>query len=211
MSETKLKQIAGLMSIEKLSELIKSCAAQRVTFENSVQLAAPECVAQSIVHRNATPAMELFKVVGPHLRPTLAAFFEKFGNLAVVTDEQDKTKKKIAFFDVGAVMKKPALEWTEEYAAEVRAFHWTNAKKPPKVVSEYDIEVEARGFLNRLAKKLADPGVSVKNREVYDELYAAFLHAASRLADKALKSCTALPEDEQQKIVKDAEAAAATA
>ena len=103
--------------------------------EKQIQVAAVQCIAQSIVHRNASPAMSLYEALPKGQRhDSLVAYFEKFGNLAY-----SKTEKKIVFFDVAKHTDQDALEWSQEYASEVNAFQWVNGTKKPEPKSAYEI------------------------------------------------------------------------
>jgi hypothetical protein len=175
---------AKMLEASELSKLIGKIGKQKVTLDNQIQIAAAECVAQSIVHRNATPAMQLFEVLGSNMRrDALVAYFEKFGNLA-----WSKEAKRLSFFDVEKLVKgATALEWTEEYADTVRKTLWQSLKKEPEVVSAYDVEVEFQKFFKRLERLASDPAISVKNKEMLNTVKAAYLHCSADLAQKSTK------------------------
>jgi hypothetical protein len=129
-----------------------------------------QCIAQSIVHRNASPAMSLYEALPKGQRhDSLVAYFEKFGNLAY-----SKTEKKVVFFDVAKHTDQAALEWSQEYASEVSAFQWVNGTKKPDPKSAYDVSEEVGKLLERLSKIAADSTKDVKNKALLDELVGVY-------------------------------------
>lgn len=172
-----------LMEMSELVKAIKAVTSQRVKFDEAVQTAAVQCIGQSIVHRNVEPAKQLHDAVGSHVKSTLVAYFEKFGNIALVGKG---TKRELAFFDVKKVTGKD-LVWTEEYAAEVAKFHWTKAAKEVAPKSKYDAEEMLSALFKRLDKLAADPGVTVENKELYIAAKAAFLAKSASLLTAAEK------------------------
>lgn len=135
--------------------------------EAQVQAAAVQCIAQSILHRNATPAAELYTALPKGQRhDSLAAYFEKFGNLAY-----DKGEKKIVFFDCEKLADKK-LDWTDEYATQVGAFHWTNGTKKPEPKSAWDVAEELNKLIERMTKITSDSvkAEKVKHKDLLDEV-----------------------------------------
>lgn len=129
--------------------------------EAQVQAAAVQCIAQSVLHRNATPAASLYEALPKGQRhDALAAYFEKFGNLAY-----SKVEKKIVFFDVEKMTDK-MLDWTDTYAAEVTTFHWTNGTKKPEPKSSYDVAEEIGKLIERLTKLSSDSTKDVKHKDL---------------------------------------------
>jgi hypothetical protein len=177
-------QVAKLMEMTQLAKLIGTIGKQKVALDKLIQTAAAECVAQSIVHRNATPSMQLYDAVGNTTRrDALVAYFEKFGNLA-----WSRADKRITFFDVEKNVKgAAALAWTEEYAKMVSDTPWASLKKEPEVVSVYDVDVEFSKFFKRLERLAADPAVSMKNKDMLATVRAAYLHCAADIAMKTTK------------------------
>ena len=168
---------AKLMEMAALGQLIKGIGLQRVAFDGAVQQAAVECVGQSIVYRNITPAMDLLEAVGSHLKPVVVAFFERFGNIAWA-----KSEKKLKFHELIVAQGHDAakcfpigskVEWTEEYSALVTAFVWTKAKKETMPTSVYDVQEEADKFLERLLKA-AKKGATLKHKELLERLSDTF-------------------------------------
>jgi hypothetical protein len=177
-------QVAKLMEMTALAALIGKIGKQKVALDALIQTAAAECVAQSIVHRNATPSMQLYDAVGNTTRrDALVAYFEKFGNLA-----WSRTDKRVTFFDTEKILgAEHALSWTDEYAAQVQRTPWASLKKEPEVVSVYDIDAEFGKFFKRLERLAADPAVSVKNKDMLATVKAAYLHCSADLAMKTTK------------------------
>lgn len=177
-------QVAKLMEMTQLAKLIGDIGKQKVALDALIQTAAAECIAQSIVHRNATPSMQLYDAVGNTTRrDALVAYFEKFGNLA-----WSKADKRVAFFDTEKILgADKALSWTPEYAETVQKTPWASLKKEPEIVSQYDVEAEFSKFFKRLERLAADPAVSVKNKDMLATVKAAYLHCAADLAMKSTK------------------------
>ena len=156
---------AKLMEASVLSKEIAAIGKQKVNFENRVQKAATECIGQSVVHRNATPAMQLFDALsGSVRRDALVAFFEKFGQLMWSTAD-----KKLVFLD----RTKDKLAWTDEYRNEVATTMWHTLKKetPPKSV--YDAAKEIGDTIDRLLKKRVK-GIEIKNIGALNAVHAAY-------------------------------------
>lgn len=129
--------------------------------ESQIQAAAVQCIAQSVIYRNSTPAQSLYEALPKGQRhDSLVAYFEKFGNLAY-----SKAEKKIVFFDVEKVLDK-TLDWTDIYAAEVVAFHWTNGTKKPEPKSAYDVAEELGKLIERLTKLSSDSTKDVKHKDL---------------------------------------------
>jgi hypothetical protein len=172
------------MEMTQLAKLIGTIGKQKVALDKNIQTAAAECVAQSIVHRNATPSMQLYDAVGNTTRrDALVAYFEKFGNLA-----WSKADKRIAFFDTEKILGAAAkLAWTEDYAKQVGDTPWASLKKEPEVVSVYDMDTEFSKFFKRLERLAADPAVTVKNKEMLAVVRAAYYHCAADLDMKSAK------------------------
>lgn len=156
------KVIAKLVEMSVLMGMIAKAGSQKAEYVGAVKIAASECIGQSIVHRNTTPANELLKVVSKHHKATLVAYFEKFGNFAWM-----KAEDKLAFYEGDR-----KLEWTEEYAKQVLAFDWEDARKPTKVRSEYDVEAEFSRFMEQV-KTAIKKGLTVKNADLIADLEAA--------------------------------------
>ena len=200
-------QVAKLMEMTQLAKLIGTIGKQKVALDKNIQTAAAECVAQSIVHRNATPSMQLYDAVGNTTRrDALVAYFEKFGNLA-----WSRADKRVTFFDTGKILgADKALVWTEEYAKQVCDTPWASLKKEPEVVSVYDMDTEFSKFFKRLERLAADPAVTVKNKEMLATVRAAYYHCAADLAMKTTKvddTIIAAGEEVEVTAAKRAEAA----
>lgn len=188
-------QVAKLMEMTQLAKLIGDIGKQKVALDKKIQIAAAECVAQSIVHRNATPSMQLYEAVGNTTRrDALVAYFEKFGNLA-----WSKADKRLTFFDTEKILgADKKLAWTEEYAKTVADTPWQSLKKEPEVVSTYDVDAEFSKFFKRLERLAADPAVSVKNKEMLATVKAAYLHCSADLSMKSTKVDDKIIEEGKQ-------------
>lgn len=170
---------AKLMTVGELSKLIGGIGKQKVRLETAIQQAAVECIGQSIVHRNVTPAISLFEACeGSVRREALVAFFEKFGNVAFLKSAK-KGEPKLGFYE----QHKPEA-WTEDFVEGVNATKWMAAKKEADPVSKYDAEREAGRFIERMRKLAADTGKQVDHKDLIDELYTVY---ARYVATRTLK------------------------
>ena len=181
----------NLMDSSRLSKLIGTIGRQRVRIDNLIQTAAVQCVAQSIVHRNSTPAAQLYDALGKsNRRDSLLTYFERFGNLT-----WSKVESRVIFFDVGTLPSKQALEWTETYATKVNGTLWFNAKPEPKAKSAYDVE-DAVSKLIETVERAVKKGTEVKGLELFDAVSAAYYGFRADLADeRANKQRTRMEED----------------
>lgn len=151
-----------LMEGKVLAKLIGSIGEARVKLDEQVQVAAVQCIGQSVVHRNTTPANSLLDAVSKHHKATVVAYLEKFGNFA-----WDRKADKLAFKEV---FKSGELEQAVEAIGDAK---WYDAKKPPKVVSQYDVAEELAAFFDRM-RKAAKKGITLVNKPVMDAAEAAY-------------------------------------
>lgn len=181
----KIKLVAGA----DLSKLIGSIGKAKVKLDAAIQVAAVSCIAQSVLHRNVTPANELYDVLSKsHRRDSLLMMFEKFGHMA-----WSKVEGRILFDKVRADGAK-AVQWNDKYAESLPM--WYDAKKEPAAQSVYDFDKEFEKFLERasqMAKKVPD----FRGRDL---LNAAVTARASFIAAKALREAT-----QDTNLVKDEE------
>ena len=162
-----VKSLKPLMDLSVLMQAIGIIGRATIKTEAQIQYVAVQCIAQSIVHRNATPAKELYDNLPKGFRhDSLAAYFEKFGNLAF-------KDKSIVFFDCEKLTGKK-LEWTPVYEISVEAMHWTNGTKKPVPKSVYDADEEIGKVLERLVKLASDSTKTMKNKELLDRVVATY-------------------------------------
>lgn len=157
-----------------LSKFIGSIGKQKVALDQRIQQAFVQVVGQSIVHRNSTPAHQLFEATGTSSRrDALVAAFEKFGNLY-----WSKVEKRVMFADRSKLDKNSPhyaeLKWDEEYATMVAATPWYSLKKEPEPKSEYDVESELGKFINRFKKYIGDPHITVKHKDLLGKMQAVY-------------------------------------
>lgn len=153
-----------LLQVKALSANIESIGSQRVKLDSEIQAAAIQCIGQSIVHRNVTPANALFEALGKSVRrDSLVRMFEVHGNMAWI-----KSEKKIAFYDAGR-------KFTDAEVAVMGAKMWHDYIKQADPVSVLDVEKEVEKFLDRMKKAVADKGKTVENVELFDELRQVYL------------------------------------
>lgn len=204
--------IAKLMEVGEIAAAIKEIIGQKAQLEAAVQKAGVHCIGQSIVHGNITPARELHLALkGGVRRDSLLKFFEVYGNM-----QYSKITKQIEFVRT----YQPSI-WTEEHVQRLMQTAWYEAKKDPDPVSVYDCEGEVSKFIERMKKSLAQfdkqpsagigtvtQRVTVKNVEVFDAIYHAYINAVADLSSEKLKGMKQLSDEEQRNIVgaaKDAE------
>lgn len=156
------------MDLSVLMQAIGIIGRSTIKTEAQIQHVAVQCIAQSIVHRNATPAKELYDNLPKGFRhDSLAAYFEKFGNLAF-------KDKSIVFFDCEKTPNGKKLEWTPVYEISVEAMHWTNGTKKPVPKSVYDADEEIGKVLERLVKLASDSTKTMKNKELLERVVATY-------------------------------------
>jgi hypothetical protein len=166
-----------LMEGKALTQLIGSIGKARVQLDGQIQLAAVQCIAQSIVHRNTTPANALMGVVSKHHVATVVAYLERFGNFAY-----EKKGGKLDFLEVYKV------EELEKAIANIGDAKWFDAKKPAKVVSQYDYLQMCSDFFERCFKTMKKEGVEHVNKPILNAAYAAYCEAVSKAYGEGEKS-----------------------
>ena len=165
-----------LMEGKALAKLIGQIGTARVKLDEQIQLAAVHCIGQSIVHRNTTPANSLLEAASKHHKATLVAYLEKYGNF-----EWDRKAELLKFRDAYPPAEGTATEefFADHVAEVIGDAKWYDAKKPAKVVSQYDaVEVLSAQF-ERLLKAKAK-GTTVVNAPILEATYAAFCAAVGR-------------------------------
>lgn len=168
----KLKLFEG----KALAKLIGEIGKARVKLDEQVQLACVQCIGQSVVHRNTTPANQLLDAVSKHHKATVVAYLEKFGNFA-----WDRKADNLAFREVYA---NTDLEKCVEMIGDAK---WYDAKKPPKVVSQYDVAEELAALFDRM-RKAAKKGITLVNKPVMDAAEAAYNAAMAAAYSEGNKS-----------------------
>jgi len=157
-----------LWDVKILSAAIGIIGKSAKKTEAEIQAVAVQCIAQSIVHRNSTPAQQLYDNLPRGMRhDSLVAYFTLFGNLAY-----SKEHKGIVFYDVEKLERKPALVWTDAYAAKVALFHWTNGTKKPVPANVFDAMAEVNKLLERLTKLASDTTKEVKHSDLVSKITA---------------------------------------
>lgn len=157
----KIKLLEG----KALAKLIGMIGTARVQLDEQVQLACVQVIAQSVLHRNTTPANSLLDAVSKHHRATVVAYLEKFGNFA-----WNAKKESLDFREVHAASNE-SLEGALDAIGEAK---WYDAKKPAKVVSQYDAIRVIDGFFDATLKKFEKDGIAVEHREVFDKARTAY-------------------------------------
>lgn len=169
-----------LMEGKVLAKLIGAIGEARVKLDEQVQLACVQVIAQSVVHRNTTPANGLLDAVSKHHKATVVAYLEKLGNFA-----WDRKAEKLNFKEVF----KDTPEELERCLEMIGDQKWYDAKKPPKVVSQYDVAEELASFFDRM-RKAAKKGITLVNKPVMDAAEAAYnaaMVAAYSAGDKSVE------------------------
>lgn len=155
-----------LVSASALAGMIGSIGKRKVALDKAVQDAAVQCVAQSIVHRNATPAMELFAAMaGSMRRDALVVYLERFGNLGWSKDE-----KKLSFKD--NQRPKEGAEF-ESHMASATDTVWYTLKKESPIKSVFDADEVIAATFDKL-HKAAKRGAKIENIEVLHTLESVY-------------------------------------
>jgi hypothetical protein len=198
-----------VMEVSQLARIIGVIGRQKVRIDGMIQTAAVQCIAQSIVFRNSTPAAQLFDAVGVSTRrDALLKYMEMFGNLC-----WSKGEKRVIFYDVAKVESKPELVWSDEYAAKVAEYVWHKAKPEPKQVSMYDVEEKVSALIDSL-RKAARKGVTLQHGELLDSVESLYVRYVAKAQDaKDLAAAKPLETKAEVDAAKDAafDAAAAAA
>lgn len=194
-----------LTDASELTKQIGQIGKRKVAMDNAVQAAAVQCIAQSIVHRNSTPAHSLYDALaGSMRRDALVKYFELYGNLV-----WDKEKKRITFRD-------NKREETDEYLEKVAAVVWHTVKKEPTIKSEFDGTVELEKFFSRV-HAMVKRGTKLVNGAAFEKAESAFRHAqaeafiATAKADEAGTSPNSGVDPEKAKQAASKEQLAALA
>jgi hypothetical protein len=165
-----------LMEGKVLAKLIAGIGTARVQLDGQVQEACLQVIAQSVQHRNTTPSNMLLEAISKHHKAVLVTYLERFGNLA-----WDRKADKLAFKEVHAADK------LQECLDMIGDAKWYDAKKPPKVVSEYDAIKVVGDVFDRLFKA-ASKGITIVNKPVLEAAHAAYCAAIAKAYDEGDKS-----------------------
>ena len=150
-----------LVEMAALIGMIGAIGKRKVALDKAVQEAAVQCIAQSIVHRNATPAMQLFDALaGSMRRDALVVYLERFGNV-----RWNKDDKKLAFFDNPKVAELADDAARDAWLADAAETLWYTLKKENVVKSVYDADEAIASLIDRL-HKMAKRGTKIENIEV---------------------------------------------
>jgi hypothetical protein len=167
-----------------LTKLIGSIGLARVQLDGQIQAACLQVIAQSVLHRNVTPGNALVEAVSKHHTATLVTYLERFGNFA-----WDKKETKLVFRETHATDQlEAALEMIGDHK-------WYDAKKPPKVVSEYDA-VKVIGDVFDKLFKAKSKGIAITNGPVLEAAHAAYCAAIAKAYDEGDKSVEKLAIDQ---------------
>jgi len=142
----------ALMHTEALSKAIASIGKRGASLNKDIQTAAVAAVGYSVLHGDVT--------FGNRLLDALVAFFEKYGNFAWM-----KQDKKLVFYKAIEGMTEKEFE---EYAETLP--QWDSAKRPPQIVSKYDVAAEFDKFLKRMEKLREDGTIELRNKALLDVL-----------------------------------------
>ena len=162
------------LSLKKLVSAIK------LTTER-VQTIAVQAIAYSITKGDVDVANKLFEAVSTNKalrKDSLVKYLEVMGHLAF--DTKDKKFKWLhnAKINCDRVI-------TPEHEATIMAMRWDDAKKPPEITSEWDMEAQFRQFIGRMQKVTLDPHAKIANSDVLQVLSREFNRLS---AEKTLKS-----------------------
>lgn len=161
------------MTASALSTLIGRIGKTTVLRERMIQQAAVQCVIQSLLHSNVTPAMQLYEVAGKgSRRDSLVAYLEVWGQIAYL-----KSEGKLGFYRREALCNEVIDEAgaiKDEYLEKITTALWYNAKPEPKIKSVFDADKEISGVLERLSKQAGKPGVEVAGKGLLNHMIEAY-------------------------------------
>lgn len=143
-----------------------------------VQETAVACAIHAVRHGDVTLADQLVDALGKGMRrASLRAWFERQGPMYL-----PKGKDKFAFDGERAKALRDLSD--EELTESLMAVPWEEAKPEEPVVSVYDVEEAFDKFMNRVNKLVNDANITVKNRELLEQLgqTAAIYHAEKVLS-----------------------------
>lgn len=169
------------LEIGQLEKAIDSIKRRLSTAQTEIQKLAVQCIAQSILHRNASPATRLLGAMGHGMqRQKLVNFFEYWGNL-----RYSKTKKGFEYAE--------KIEGADdEYFAGLMAQPWYKAGKEEELVSTYDVQLAVTKFLESCRKKIEKVRSSPNGNVENVELLAAITNAVAKFnSDSAAASAEA--------------------
>lgn len=140
-------------------------ASQKLTTQ--VQDTAVACAIHAVKHGDVTLADQLVDALGKGMRrASLRAWFERQGPFVL-----PKGKDKFAF-DAERAKALRALN-DEELTETLNTLKWEEAKAEEPVVSVIDVEEAFDRFMKRISKQVSEADVTVKNRELLDQLNMA--------------------------------------
>jgi len=173
----------ALMNQSDLSKAIASIGKRGASLTKDIQSAAIAAIGYSVIYGDITFGNRLLDALGTWTRKdALVAFFEKYGNFAWM-----KQDKKLAFFKAQAMSESDF----ETYAETLP--QWDTAKRPPQIVSKYDVAAEFDKFLSRMEKLSEDSSIELRHKAllgILEETTAKY-HARLVLGVAADKAQTA--------------------
>lgn len=130
----------------------------------SVQVTAVACAMHAVEHGDVTLADQLVDALGKGMRrASLRAWFEKQAPMYL---PQGKT---VFAFDKERAKELRKLS-AEDLEAKLNSLAWEEAKPEAPVVSVFDVQDAFDKFMKRVEKQVAEAGVTVRNRELLEEL-----------------------------------------
>lgn len=144
-----------------------------------VQETAVACAIHAVRHGDVTLADQLVEALGKGMRrASLRAWFERHAPMYL-----PKGKDKFAFDGERAKAMKALTD--DELTETLMALPWEEAKPEEPVVSVYDVEEAFDKFMGRINKMLNDANITIKNRELLEQLgqTAAVYHAEKVLSE----------------------------
>ena len=176
-------QSAALMDKASIDKAIGKLGRTLVTVRKDIQALAITAIGYSLVHGDVTIGQRLLEAMTKSVRKdSLVAFFEAHGAFA-----WSKTEKKLVHF------KRKGVAFDADYVAMLEGQMWDEAKREPEVVSVYVVHAEFDKFLNRLGKLAKDPSLTLRNKELFEQLeqFSAKYHARKVLGEAADKAVMA--------------------
>lgn len=144
----------------------------------AIQTAAVQVIGHAVKFGDVSLANALIDSTPKHQRASLIAFLEAFGPFAY-----RKADKDVAFYDKNKTLKEAKIargeDLTQEYVDKLP--RWESMVKPQEPRSVYDVSVEADRFLTRMRKLSQDAQMTVKHKQLLDDLTAAYNKYSARL------------------------------
>lgn len=181
---------------DSITKQIASIGRAGVRLIAAIQIAAVQVIAHAVKHGDISLANGLVDATPKHQRASLVAFLEAFGPFAYL-----KADKKLAFYAKNSKLSEAKIaqggDLTQDYVDALP--RWESMVKPPEPRSQYDVQEEADRFITRMRKLAADSTLTLKHKDLLNDLTAAYnkyvaRQALGEAADTAVGENVSLPK-----------------